>query len=80
MYGQPGLMRVRACIGEDSFGCKQYQEAPVTHADARLIAAAPDLLAALRAIAAHQENVAGSMAAVSTTWAIATRAIAKAGF
>lgn len=51
-----------------------------TDADLKLISAAPDLLAALRAIAVHQENAAGSMARVSTTWNIATRAIQKAGF
>jgi hypothetical protein len=51
-----------------------------TDADLKLISAAPDLLAALRAIAVHQENAAGSMARVSTTWNIAVRAIAKAGF
>lgn len=47
-------------------------------ADARLIAAAPDMLVALQAIANHQEFVGGSMSRLSATWKIASDAIAKA--
>lgn len=60
-----------------------YQENPKeewTNDDLALISAAPDLLAALRAIVRHQEGAAGSMARYSTTRIIATQAIARAGF
>lgn len=50
----------------------------ISEANAKLIAAAPDLLAALQSIVAHQELIGGTMAKTSATWAIATAAIAKA--
>ena len=48
IIGKPGLMHVRACVGVDRVGRKQYQEVPVNQADARLIAAAPEMLAAIQ--------------------------------
>lgn len=47
IIGKPGLMHVRACAGVDRVGRKQYQEVPISQADARLIAAAPEMLEAL---------------------------------
>lgn len=46
----------------------------------RLIEAAPNMLQALRDIANHQKQAAGSMATLSTTYLLAIRAIEKAGF
>lgn len=48
--GQSGLMRVRACTGADRVGRKQFVDVPATAADAKLIAAAPDLLEAIKRI------------------------------
>jgi hypothetical protein len=46
--GRSKLTKVRACIGKDRVGREQYVDVPATEADARLIAAAPELLAACR--------------------------------
>jgi hypothetical protein len=48
--GREGLLHVRACVGVDRVGRKKYQELPVTAADAKLIAAAPELLAACKLV------------------------------
>ena len=49
--GRAGLTRVQACIGEeDRTGRKIYKDLPITEADARLIAASPDLLAAAKGL------------------------------
>jgi hypothetical protein len=47
-------------------------------ADAKLIAAAPMMLAALRRIVQHQDVIGGSMASVSSTRHIAAQAIQHA--
>lgn len=48
-------------------------------ANARLIAAAPDLVEALQAIVQHQESVGGGLAVLSVTRKIAQDALDKAG-
>jgi hypothetical protein len=51
---------------------------PNAEADAKLIAAAPMMLAALRRIVRHQDIIGGSMASVSSTRHIAAQAIQHA--
>jgi hypothetical protein len=52
--GEAGLARVRACVGkEERTGRALYKDVPVTAADSLLIAAAPDMYAALESIAEY---------------------------
>lgn len=48
--GESGLTRVRACIGVDRVGRKQYQDVPINEDDASLIAVAPEMLEVCRLI------------------------------
>ena len=46
--GEPGLTRVRAIEGKDRVGREIHVQIPAREADARLVAAAPEMLEALR--------------------------------
>ena len=76
-WGQCQCMIYAVDDGEPIARCLD-KEIHRAFADAKLIAAAPTMLEALRRIVRHQDVIGGSMASVSSTRHIAAQAIQRA--